>query len=98
MRRAATCVLTCFVLVTTAFPTYAAEDARRAMRLGAVWPDSPSTAPPGSTAFWERLRELGYVEGQNSVVDAHWAHGQVDRLPQLVSDAAARGGIRMTIR
>ena len=41
----------------------AAEHAQRVMRLCLVAPDSPSTAPPQVPVFWERLHELGWVEG-----------------------------------
>ena len=37
-------------------------------------------------AFREGLRELGYVEGRNIVLDARWAEGQYARYPALVGD------------
>ena len=33
--------------------------------------------------FVERLRELGWVEGQNIVIEDRWAEGKTDRLPAL---------------
>ena len=45
---------------------------------------------PSSEARWkalrERLRELGYVEGQNVVFEPRWGNGQVDRLPGLAAE------------
>jgi putative tryptophan/tyrosine transport system substrate-binding protein len=38
------------------------------------------------TAFQDRLRELGYVEGQNIKVESRWAEGNYDRLPGLAAD------------
>jgi putative ABC transport system substrate-binding protein len=42
---------------------------------------------PSSNARWkalrERLRELGYVEGQNVVFEPRWGDGQAARLPSL---------------
>jgi putative ABC transport system substrate-binding protein len=32
------------------------------------------------------LRDLGYVEGDNIIIDYRWAEGQYDRLPELVAD------------
>lgn len=37
-------------------------------------------------AFRERLRELGYVEGQTVAFEVRWADGQLDRLPQLAAE------------
>jgi len=41
------------------------------------------------TQFWQRLRELGWVEGQNLVVERRWAEGHADRLPALMNEMAA---------
>ena len=47
----------------------------------------------GSTHLWEAcrqgLRELGYVEGQNIIVEPRWAEGRYERLPGLVADLEA---------
>ncbi len=64
----------------------AAEPAQRVVRVGFVGPESPSTAPPGLSVFWERLRELGWVEGQNLIVERRWAEGHLDRLPALMAE------------
>src|SRR5437764_715505 len=49
-----------------------------------------STANPRSMpsfqAFEQRLRELGYIEGQNIVIEYRNAEGEVDRLPDLAAD------------
>jgi putative ABC transport system substrate-binding protein len=47
-------------------------------------------ANPSSEARWkalrDRLRELGYVEGQNVAFEPRWGNGQVDRLPGLAAE------------
>jgi putative ABC transport system substrate-binding protein len=37
-------------------------------------------------AFRQGLRELGYVEGQNIVLEYRWAHGKAERLPDLATE------------
>ena len=37
-------------------------------------------------AFQQGLRELGYVEGQNIVIESRWAKGDAGRLPQFAAE------------
>jgi len=37
-------------------------------------------------AFRQGLKEAGFVEGQNCVIEFRWADNQIDRLPALVAE------------
>jgi putative ABC transport system substrate-binding protein len=41
-------------------------------------------------AFRSRLRELGYIEGRNVLIEARFAEGNPDRLSQLAAELVAR--------
>jgi putative tryptophan/tyrosine transport system substrate-binding protein len=51
---------------------------------------SPGSASPGPLAYHDEfqrgLRELGYVEGRNIVIDYRFAAGKFDRLDQLAAE------------
>ncbi len=64
----------------------ASEAAAAVPRIGYVGAGSPATAGHHVQAFVQGLRELGYVEGQNIVIEYRWAEGKLERLPALVAD------------
>ena len=37
-------------------------------------------------AYRQGLREMGYVEGRNLVIEFRWAEGHYDRLPEMAAD------------
>ena len=68
----------------------AAEGVQKVVRLGFVHSQSPSTTNRGLSAFWERLAELGWVQGRNLVSEERWAEGHIERLPALMADMVER--------
>jgi putative ABC transport system substrate-binding protein len=47
---------------------------------------SPSTVPGRFEAFQNGLRELGYAEGQNLIIEVRTTQGDTERLPALATD------------
>ena len=60
-----------------------AQPARRMRRIGWL---SPASAPDGLAGLLAGLRELGYIEGRNISIEARWADGRSERLPQLAAE------------
>src|SRR3984893_15486431 len=52
-------------------------------RIGFVSPISPG---PTIDAFRQGLREVGYVEGKNVIVETRFAEGRSERLPVLIAE------------
>jgi putative ABC transport system substrate-binding protein len=55
--------------------------------LSAQSADDPANV---TVAFFQALKEAGYVEGQNVVIEYRYAENQYDRLPVLVADLVRR--------
>jgi len=73
------------VLLTTASPAVA-QHAKKVPRIGFLSASSPSVISARLEAFRQGLRELGYVEGKNIVIEWRSAEGKADRLPALAAE------------
>jgi putative ABC transport system substrate-binding protein len=73
------------VLLTTA-PLAQAQQPTKIPRIGYLSVNSPSVNRDRIEAFRQGLRELGYVEGKNIVIEWRYAEGKQDRLPALAAE------------
>jgi putative ABC transport system substrate-binding protein len=63
-----------------------AQQPGKAFRIGYVSPLAANNLPQRLDAFRAGLRELGYQEDRNIVVEYRWADGQYERLPALFAE------------
>ena len=83
--RLATLILT-LALGILAVPLAAdAQQPAKVPRVGVLWLGFPGPSP-FYDAFLQGLRDLGYVEGQNVVIEQSWAQGKPERLPDLSAE------------
>jgi len=73
-----------------AAPLAEAQQAGKVHRIGFLGNSTPALEANLVGAFREGLREMGYVEGQNILVEYRWAEGKYERLPALVAELLAR--------
>jgi putative ABC transport system substrate-binding protein len=75
-----------FLIATAAFAAFRnarAQQSAKVFRIGFL---SPAGRPgPAITALLQGLRELGYVEGRNLVIDVRYAEEKLERLPGLAA-------------
>lgn len=67
-------------------PAGAAETAARPVRIGVLFPDTPSARAPMLEAFRQGLQELGYVDGQGVILDVRYAENREERLGPLAME------------
>jgi ABC-type uncharacterized transport system substrate-binding protein len=61
-----------------------AQQSAKVHRLG--WLANLTPAEPQYRMFRQALREFGYVEGKNIVIEVRYAEGNLDRLPELARE------------
>jgi len=76
---------TCAVLLALSFPA-GAQHPGKIPRIGFLGAASASGYAPQLEAFRRGLRDLGYVEGKNIILEYRWAEGTYDRLPVLAAE------------
>ena len=79
------------IFTASLLATPLATEAQKAVtlpRIGILSAFSPPAEPasPQRTPFWQAMRELGWIEGQNIVVERRWAELRLDRLPALATE------------
>jgi len=71
--------------------TARAQQATKSYRIGMLETISPALNAAHLDAFREGLRQLGYVEGKNYVIEYRSADGRADRFPSLAAELVRLG-------
>jgi putative tryptophan/tyrosine transport system substrate-binding protein len=75
-----------FIIGSAAFWPFAALAQRRTWRIAILDTATAELNKPNLDAFKKRLRELGYVERQNLIIEYRSADGRNERLSALASE------------
>ena len=79
-------VLTLCAMLFALCSSASAQQPAKIPRIGFLSGQSLSTISTRTEAFRQGLRELGYVEGKNIVIEWRFAEGKLDRLPTLAAE------------
>ena len=76
--------------VTTAWPLAARAQQSGMRRIGFLGAATPSVASAWVAAFVQRLKELGWIENQNLVIEYRWAEGRYERFAAEIASEFVR--------
>jgi len=79
-------LLVIFVTLAACGAVATAQQPSKVIRLGCLLAASASSEKSRIEAFRQGLRELGYVEGKNIVIEWRYAELKFDRLPVLATE------------
>ena len=74
---------------TTAWPLAAHTQQKSMPVIGYLGGGPPDLSGSSVAAFRQGLRELGYIEGRNIVIEYRWAEGNTDLFPALADELVA---------
>jgi putative ABC transport system substrate-binding protein len=84
------------IAVLAVWPRATAAQATSLLRVALVFNDTPladmvgpDPVSPYARSFVHALRDRGYVEGRNIVIERHSAEGRPDRIPSLMQEVVA---------
>ena len=87
-----------WMAVRPAFPQQATDG--RPRRIGCLFNTPPLSDPAAKrnwAAFLEGLREYGWVEGQNLLIESRWVEGHTERYGPYAAELVSRGDIEVIV-
>jgi putative tryptophan/tyrosine transport system substrate-binding protein len=85
--RTATCIaIALFAALLTVSVSYAEQQTKKVPRIGYIGSTASERISHDTDAFLQRLREIGYIDGQNITIDYRYFEGRLERLPEIAAD------------
>ncbi|MGH7828253.1 MAG: ABC transporter substrate-binding protein [Candidatus Binatia bacterium] len=81
-------ILVCALLLALSFPAEAQQPAKL-HRIGFLGNSNATLEANLVGPFREGLRDLGYIEGRNILIECRWAEGKYERFPALIAELIA---------
>jgi putative ABC transport system substrate-binding protein len=78
------------ILILTSYQLAEAQQAKKIPRIGFLGNSTAALETNLIGPFREGLRDLGYVEGKNIVIEWRWAEGKYERFPALIAELIAQ--------
>jgi putative ABC transport system substrate-binding protein len=81
--------IVCFALIALLFTSSFSAEAqqpKKVAKIGVLVPSNPAVTAHLLEAFRQRLRELGYVDGKNFVLELRYGEGRTERLPEIARE------------
>ncbi len=63
-----------------------AQQGQRVRRIGVLWPGATAPASPRLELFRDGLREAGYIEGHNLIIELRYSRRGSQHLPELAAE------------
>ena len=82
-------IFVCLVATALLATVAQAQQPKKASRIGFFSYGSVEIEQSSLAAFRQKLRELGYLEGQNIVIEQRYAIGRSEKLPELLAELVA---------
>jgi ABC-type uncharacterized transport system substrate-binding protein len=74
------------LILALCFPVQAQQRAEKAARISYLGNEQSPSASPREKAFLQGLRDHGWIEGQNMVIERRYWENRADRLPALAKE------------
>src|SRR5438552_9996146 len=90
-RKLSRCLFAALFFVALLQLSAGAQQSQRLPRIGWLGNMAPPPPPVNQLdGFLEGLREAGFAEGQNVIIEYRWAEGRMDRLGELARELASQ--------